>query len=124
MTWACAIDYEPNDLLVEHEINTARKEHVCAYCGCKIPVGCAYGKWVWLYDGEFGEEKYHHECKALMYEAAEALCGESVIAFGSTLDGASRELLSAEVNDQYWGYDDFVKKWMILLGDVWEIDHE
>ena len=121
MSWACAIDCDENDFLTETDIKSARKPHTCVYCHSPISVGDPYGKWVWKYDGYLGEEKYHHECKALMFEAAEVLCGERVIAFGSTLDGASSELLSLEANDPYWVQDDdFVRKWHERLGDVWE----
>ena len=120
MSWECAVDGDPCDLLHETTIKAARKEHRCAYCASPIRVGKPYGKWFWVYDGEPGEEKYHHECKALMYSASEVLCGEAIISFGSTLDGASSELLALEANDPYWYDDGFVKEWHISLGKVWE----
>ena len=43
---------------------TARKQHVCYWCGEKIIPGEKYTSWCWVDYGSFDSVKVHPECKA------------------------------------------------------------
>ena len=43
-------------------IRTARKEHICNYCGKKILLGEKYEVSVYKYDGEIYQWKSHEQC--------------------------------------------------------------
>jgi len=62
------------------EIRTARKAHVCNWCGCTIPVGEAYMTGVFKYDGMIYSWKNHKRCdelvNALNMEGEEGVTGE------------------------------------------------
>ena len=120
MSWECAIDGDPCDLLVERSIKAARKQHKCAFCENPITIGSPYRKWFWIFDGVLGEEKYHAECKALMHDASEMICGEPVIAFGTTLADASGELLSESARGSLGVDPDHIRDWMVANGDIME----
>ena len=59
---------------------TARKSHVCNYCGCVIPVGEKYQISVLKYDGRIYAWKNHKRCaelaSALNMEGEEGVTGE------------------------------------------------
>ena len=64
-------------------------------------------------------EKFHFECDRLIREAADMICGETTVCFGSTLDGASEQLLAIDVQD--WGLPaDDIKDWMEKYGEILE----
>lgn len=81
---------------------TAKKEHVCEFCACKIKLGQKYVRQTNVYDGVVYDFITHQECKEVarelrMYDD----CGDE------GLDGESfREYLSEYVNVNH--YDDEV----------------
>ena len=62
------------------EIRTARKAHVCNWCGCTIPVGEKYMTGVFKYDGMIYSWKNHKRCDELVaklnMEGDEGVTGE------------------------------------------------
>jgi|GEM_PF-6415664 len=62
-------------------------------------------------------EKYHKECESLMRLAAEYICGETSLVFGSNLDGASHEILALE-DDYFTGSER--EDWMMAYGEILE----
>jgi len=45
---------------------TARKEHVCDFCGCKIKVGEKYSRFSGKYDGEMFDTVHHLLCSEII----------------------------------------------------------
>ena len=62
------------------KVVTARKTHVCNYCGCIIPVGDKYLAGVFKYDGMIYSWKNHGRCaelvSALNMEGEEGITSE------------------------------------------------
>jgi len=120
MSYACAIDCDPCELYEVTEIKKARIEHRCAFCEMKITPGSPYNRLFSVFDGDPYVEKWHSECEALMRLAGDLICGDSVVAFGSTLDGASNELLSLQEGKWDSVSSDDVKDWMLKYGEILE----
>jgi hypothetical protein len=68
------------EIINETKLVTARKAHVCNYCGCVIPVGEKYHTGVFKYDGMIYSWKSHLRCErlvnALNMEGEEGVTGE------------------------------------------------
>lgn len=47
---------------------TARKEHVCEFCGEKIAIGQKYVRQTTIYDGTIYDFAIHQECNEVAYE--------------------------------------------------------
>jgi hypothetical protein len=47
---------------------TARKEHICDFCGCKIQPGQKYVRQTTIYDGTIYDFAIHQECNEVAYE--------------------------------------------------------
>jgi len=54
------------EVINETKTVTARKAHVCSYCGCTIPVGSKYHTGVFKYDGMIYSWKSHLRCDTLV----------------------------------------------------------
>lgn len=49
-------------------IHKSRKEHRCALCSEKILKGVTYTKSTGVFSNDFYDEKFHHQCHALLEE--------------------------------------------------------
>lgn len=47
---------------------TARKEHICMYCGCKIQIGQKYERQTNIFEGQIYDFINHEECSKVAYE--------------------------------------------------------
>lgn len=56
-------------------IASAKKNHVCSWCGTLIEEGTSYARWRWFYCGDVGTNKMHAECKSA-YDRFFTLTGE------------------------------------------------
>lgn len=53
-----------SDTIDERIVKSARKNHVCNWCGESINKGQSYHYWAGVHEGEFGTCKTHPECEA------------------------------------------------------------
>lgn len=60
----CSIDLEPCALW-SHSTGTARKAGPCFICGWVIPAGAPFGKYVWKFEGEFGNARLCLGCELI-----------------------------------------------------------
>lgn len=51
-------------------IRSARKSHICDWCGQRINVGDTYQRWRWFINGDAGTGRAHPECREALDEAA------------------------------------------------------
>lgn len=95
---------------------TARKEHVCEFCGEKIAIGQKYVHQTTIYDGTIYDFAIHQECNEVAYELNmyddcddEGLDGES---FRENL----KEYVYANHYDEHT--DDVYTSWQVNYYDM------
>ncbi len=95
---------------------TAKKEHVCGFCACKIKPGQKYVRQTNIYDGTIYDFVTHQSCKKVAHELRMYDdCGDE------GLDGESfREYLSEYVYDNHYDeeIDDIAKDWQLPYLDL------
>ena len=64
-------------LIQERAVKAARKEHICIWCGQKIPVGTPYTYERSIFENEPQSHHWHPECLDAMHELALDNGGES-----------------------------------------------
>lgn len=99
--------------LIDTKHPTARKEHICMFCGCKIQVGQRYERQTNVFEGQIYDFINHEECSKVaseldMYDGCDD-CG---------LDGETfREELDEYVHANH--YDDEADD----ISEDWQLSH-
>ncbi len=57
-------------VVIGYRKSTARKTHICYWCGEAINPGDAYQRWAWVDGSDFTPIKVHSECSEAWGEAA------------------------------------------------------
>lgn len=95
---------------------TAKKEHICEFCACKIQPGQKYVRQTNVYDGVVDDFITHQECKEVAHELMmyddcddDGLCGEQ---FMEELD------LYVHVNHYDDEADDICSDWQLNYYEI------